>query len=187
MTKSVCAFQTRYIRYIVDSQAFNPLHNPLQTRYMRYNVDGQGVRYDFFGNREAIISSSLIAKHFELPEGPRKRGTPNDRFPSFIRPADLEISDTADLETCVTIVQKRGPAPLTLMSHRFGKNAWIGKSLPSPSVNRSPPSTTASSRQWTSSIAKQSDCNESSPQISGRRPSIPCKATGVRQTPSDAL
>jgi hypothetical protein len=43
MMKGVCAFKTRYIRYIVDSQAFNPLHNALQTRYRRYSVDGEGL------------------------------------------------------------------------------------------------------------------------------------------------
>ena len=59
MTKSACAFQTRYIRYIVDSQAFNPLHNPLQTRYIRYNVDGQGLRYDFFWQRRGKIQFTI--------------------------------------------------------------------------------------------------------------------------------
>ena len=38
MTKSACAFQTRYIRY---------------------NVDGQGLRYDFFWQRRGKIQFTI--------------------------------------------------------------------------------------------------------------------------------
>jgi hypothetical protein len=48
MTKSVCAFQTRNIRYIVDGQAFKVQHFVQQTRNIRYSIDSQGLRHDHF-------------------------------------------------------------------------------------------------------------------------------------------
>jgi len=72
-------------------------------------------------------------------------------------------------------------------SHLFGKYASIGKAPPSLSTNRSPLATTASNRARIICKAKQSDCSESSPQISESLPSIPCRTTGVRQTPWASL
>jgi hypothetical protein len=48
MTKSVCAFEIRNIRYIVEAQGLNPQQNPQQGATIRYMVDGQGLRYGHF-------------------------------------------------------------------------------------------------------------------------------------------
>jgi hypothetical protein len=51
MTKSVCAFETRNIRYIVGAQGLNPQQKAQQGCNIRYSVDGQGLRYVFFWHR----------------------------------------------------------------------------------------------------------------------------------------
>jgi hypothetical protein len=48
MTKSICASETRNIRYIVEAQGLNPQHNPQQGATTRYMVDSQALRYDIF-------------------------------------------------------------------------------------------------------------------------------------------
>jgi hypothetical protein len=55
MTKSVCAFETRNIRYIVDAQGFNPQQKALQGCNIRYIVDGQGLRYYISWQRKRKI------------------------------------------------------------------------------------------------------------------------------------
>jgi hypothetical protein len=41
LTKGVCAFKTRNIRYIIGAQGLNPQQKPLQGRNTRYNLDSQ--------------------------------------------------------------------------------------------------------------------------------------------------
>jgi hypothetical protein len=55
MMESVCASETRNIRYIVGAQGLNPQQNPQQGCNIRYIVDGQGLRYDFFCQRRGKI------------------------------------------------------------------------------------------------------------------------------------
>jgi len=66
MTKSMYAFQTRNIRYIVGAQGLNPQQILNKVATTRYNVDGQGLRYDIFWRRRGKIQFIIDSQGLTL-------------------------------------------------------------------------------------------------------------------------